>query len=481
MLKLIKLFSFVVLILSYAFSSVLTESISLRVKVIGKIQEEKPRLLPPEKINLEEKEVYLDLSKELLEPPQYLEEAVIEPVQEGKGCGEPKDRVYYRAGVNYYLKGNLKKAEGKLLDVLSIQNSAFIPQTEYILGLIYSKTGREKESVSFFKSSCFSQHPYKTPACEALYALEFKLKGQPADVDSPDLWNRVYRIKIHGDLEAPKCDDTVFKTYCKYVTDFVEGRVNDEYRESAELRRAIILLKENRLTESKELLEKYSQPLSRYRDIAFYYLGIIAYKEGNRQQAYRYASLLEISKPEYSKSLYLLLSKKDILFSRIAYRLTGSSKALRNSGILSYNAGEYKVAYAELTKAGEPLLAAWAAIKEGDYGRAYSSLKRVKDKNRNYYLWLLEILYWLGKNNEMEKVLKEIKDKYPDIYREYMGWLMFRKEDWLNAYRYFEDPYHRALALYNAGRYKNVIDILKERRSLKERLLKAKAAISMGN
>ncbi len=458
----------------------LKESISLPVKVVGRLLEEKPRLLPPEKLSISRDFSYLDLSKDLLEPPRFIEEANIEPPKEGQGCGEPKDRVLYRAGLRYYLKGKYDRAESKLLDLLSLQSSAFRPQAEYVLGLIYARTNRMEEALRFFKDSCSGVHPFREASCEAYYALSFALTGKPPETESPDLWKKVYIAKVEGRFETPRCDQTVFTDYCSYFTDFVEGRVKEEYKESTELRRAILLIQRGSLREAKEILLRHSTPLSRYREVALYYLGVIALKEGNREEAYKLASLLEISKPEYSRSLYVALSSEDVAFSNIAYRLTGSKEVLRNSGILSYNAGRYGIAYAQFLKAGDYLLAAWSAFREGDYWRAYESLRKVKGKEREHYLWLLESLYWLGEEEETLKTLSEIKEKYPDLYREYMGWLMFRKGKWMEAYEHFESPYHRALALYNAGRYAEVIKALKGMDGLRERLLKAKAAVSMG-
>jgi len=133
------------------------------------------------------------------------------------------------------------------------------------------------------------------------------------------------------------------------VKDFAEGRVNEEYPESTEIRRAILLVQQGKLRQAQRLLRKHAGPLSRYRSVALYYLGVIAYREGDRKETYRLASLLETSRPDLSRNLHLLLSREDLLYSKIAYRLTGDVKTLRSSGILSYNAGRYKIAYLELT------------------------------------------------------------------------------------------------------------------------------------
>jgi len=478
-LKLIKLFSLIFTISTVAASEPLSESISLRVKVVGKILEEKPKLIPPAKLKQKEDKRYLNLSKHLLVPPKYIESLSPVPPSKGKACGEPKDKAYYRAAVLSYLKGNLKKAETRLLDILAMQNSAFIPQSEYILGLVYVQKGKEEKAIEFFKSSCLAQHPYKQAACEAYYALKFKKERKPVRTENPSLWRVVYEIK-NGILSSPSCDKTVFKSYCAYVKDFVEGNINPAYRESTEVRRAIVLVGNGNLSKAKEILKRHSRPLSKYRDIALYYLGVIAYLEGNKEKVYKIASLLEISKPDYSENLLLLISQKDIIFSKIAYKLTGDLKALKYAGIIAYNRKKYDLAYANFEKAGEFILAAWAAIRKGDYLNAYKSLKKVTRKDRDYYLWILETLYWLGKDPIMEETLRKIKTEFPALYGEYKGWLLFRRGKWLKAYEYFKDPYHKALALYNAGKYRDILKLLKNKSSYKERLLKAKAAISLG-
>jgi len=476
-----KLFSALVGAAVLALGSTLSESISLEVKIIGKVLEEKPRLLPPERIELKDTTAYYDLSGELLEPPAFIEGVTPQPIEAGRACGEPSDRTYYRVGIRYYLRGDLKRAESRLLDVLSLQNSAFLPQSEYVLGLIYAETGRERSALKLFESSCSAQHPYRKAACSAFYALRFRLEGEPPEVREPSLWKTVYEIRKVNRISVPDCGDAVFRVYCSYVKDFAEGRVNEEYPESTEIRRAILLVQQGKLRQAQRLLRKHAGPLSRYRSVALYYLGVIAYREGDRKETYRLASLLETSRPDLSRNLHLLLSREDLLYSKIAYRLTGDVKTLRSSGILSYNAGRYKIAYLELTRSGDHLLAAWAAIRDGDYRRAYRSLRLTEERGRDYYLWLLETLYWLGRDREMEGILEKIKDKYPDLYREYMGWFLFRRGEWLKAHRFFEDPYHRALTLYNAGKYREVLRVLERRNSFKERLLKAKAAISMGD
>jgi len=459
----------------------LKERFSLKVRVIGKILEEKPRLMPPERLSVEGGAEPLDLTSEVLEPPKFVEPANVVPPKAGSGCGEPKDRVKFRAGVRYYLKGDLKRAESRFLDVLSIPKAVYIGPAQYMLGLIYSEKGQRAKALRFFEESCSGPHQYRKAACEAYYALHFSTKGTLPEEIEIDFWRAVDQIKGGKVPPPPPCEGTVFKDYCFYITDFIEGRINDSYPDSTALRRGIILVKEGKLREAKEIFRSFTGSRSKYRDVAFYYLGVIALREGNKREAYKKASFLETLNPEYAENLHYLLSSGDVLFSRIAYRLTGRKEILRFSGIHSYNQGNYELAFRDFLESGDYLRALWSAIRSENYRLARSLIDKFPRKSREDYLWTLEVLYWNEDWDGIERVLGEVKGKFPDLYNEYTGWVYFKREDWQSAYKHFSDPYHRALAMYNAGKYRKVIEILKKREDLKARILKAKAAISMGD
>ena len=459
----------------------LKEKFSLKVRVVGKILEEKPRLMPPEKLSVEGKADPLDLSSEILEPPSAIEPANVLPPKSGSGCGEPKDRVKFRAGVKYYLKGEIRKAETRFLDVLSIPKAVYIGPAQYMLGLIYSEEGQKEKALKFFEESCQAPHEYRRPACESYYALHFALKGDfPEGIES-EFWQKVAEIKKGSIPEVPSCDGTVFKDYCLYIGDFISGRINDSYPDSTAIRKGIILVKKGRLLEAKRIFRKYSGSRSRFRDVAIYYLGVIALKEGKKREAYRKASFLETLNTELAENLHYLLSAGDVLFSRIAYRLTGRKDILRFSAVHSYNVGNYELAFRDFIESGDRLRAIWSAVRAENYRLAKSVLEGFEKKSKEDYLWALEVLYWNEDWEEIERVLGEVRDKFPDLYREYKGWVFFKREDWKSAYQHFSDPYHKALAMYNAGSYRKVIDLLKSSDDLKSRILKAKAAISMGD
>jgi hypothetical protein len=114
----------------------------------------------------------------------------------------------------------------------------------------------------------------------------------------------------------------VFKNYCNYVLDFVKGEIREEYKDSTTLRRAIVLFQTGKLDEAEKLLLEYSKPTKPYRDVALYYLGLIALQKNDTNRAYQYASLLETLNREYANSLYSQIAQRDVLLARITYNVT---------------------------------------------------------------------------------------------------------------------------------------------------------------
>ncbi len=482
MWKLIRLFSVLLLVLSVLSYSKdeLKRGFNIKVKVVGRIYEEKPKLEPPAKLKVEEEGV-LNLSNKLLEPPKSMEFANIEEI-EAKGflgCGEPEDRTNYRYGVMEFKEGNFEDAKYYLENVISV-NSPFSGMAKYVLGIIEYKNKKERKALDLFSEACDTPHIYRDASCEAYYALKFKLDGSPVDTDR-ELWKQVYEIYKDGESGIPDCSGVTFKRYCRYIRDFVEGRENVEYRDSTRVRRAIVLIREGNTEKAINILKEEIKPLKPFRDTALYYISLAYIKEGNREEAKKYISLLETFNPEYAANLYSLLSKENLIYSRLAYAITGSKEFLTRSGKIAYNRGDYEGAYSNFMQAGDYENALYAAVKMGDYNLALKTLKKWKKENATYYRWLLESLYWLGKDEELKKVLAKIRKAHPGLYREYMGWYHFKKGNWEKAYRYFKDPYYKAIALFNMGEYMKVIETLKDKNDKRSRILKAKSAISVGN
>ncbi len=482
MWKRTKLFSLIFLLVLITFGEELKENLTVRVKVREIIQIKKPEFQPPDKLSYRIKSYdIVNVQGKLLEPPKEVEEAELYIPKEG-GCGAPKDLNLYKRGTEAYLKGDLYTAEKVLKDLLAIPNSPFANPAKYILGLVKYKKVKYTQALKLFEESCNTRHIYTAPACESFFALYFKLYGKAYPTEAPELWKAVYTIREENFIpeETLECERYVFKKYCSYVNDFIQGNVNLDYRASTEVRKAILLYEKGKYGEAKKILERYKSKLLPYRDVVIYYLGIISLNEGNYDEAIEYALLLETLNEELAKNLYVQIALNNPRISEYAYEKTKDKWILRFSGIKAYNEGNYKEAIRFFEQAGEYIYAAYAALKLGNYERAYSFLKKTQERNELYYRLMLEVLYNLGKDKEFLHVLNEIRETYPELYHEYYGWYLFKNKKWEEAAEYFKNPIYKAIALYNAGRYEEVLEILRNNNEYEARILKAKAAIALG-
>jgi TolA-binding protein len=473
MFRLITLFSLSLLLIAF---SQIKKEFDLQVEIVAQEVEEKPKLSLPQNLPLKGAEP-MDLSSRLLEPPKEMEFIPVAKVEEdGLSCGKPKDAIAYKVGVDHYLKGDFLSAEKELSPILTM-SSPYRPMAEYVLGLIKLKEGQRSEALKFFENSCRVPHRYRDSACELYYALNFELKGSVPKNENP-LWSVIYEIKEKKTYREPNCQEVVFKNYCNYVLDFVKGKFREEYRDSTALRRAILLFQTGKLDEAEKLLLEYSKPTKPYRSVALYYLGLVALQKKDTSKAYQYASLLETLNREYANSLYSQIAQRDVLLARITYSITKDPSFLELAGIIAYNRGDYQLAFSNFLEAKNTRYAVYSAIREGDYKTAYTLLEGKREKDREDYLWLLESAYWA--NLPLEEHLKAVKERYPELYKEYLGWSFFRKGDWLPALTYFEDPYHKALCYYNLKKYDDVLKVLQGINHPKARLLKAKSALFLG-
>jgi TolA-binding protein len=473
MFRLITLFSLSLLLIAF---SQIKKEFDLQVEIVAKEVEEKPKLSPPQNFPLKGSEP-VDLSSRLLEPPKAMEFIPVAKVEEdGLSCGKPKDAIAYKVGVDYYLKGDFIRAEKELGSILTMP-SPYRPMAEYVLGLIKLEKGQRSEALKFFENSCRLPHVYRDSACELYYALNFELKDSVPRNENP-LWSVIYEIKEKKTYREPNCQEVVFKNYCNYVLDFVKGKIREEYKDSTILRRAIVLFQAGKLDEAEKLLLEYSKPTKPYRSVALYYLGLVALQKKDISSAYQYASLLETLNREYANSLYSQIAQRDVLLARITYSITKDPSFLELAGIIAYNRGDYQLAFSNFLEAKNTRYAVYSAIREGDYKTAYTLLEGKSEKDREDHLWLLESAYWA--NLPMEKHMKVVKERYPELYKEYLGWSFFRKGDWLSALSYFENPYHKALCYYNLKKYEDVLKVLQGIDHPKARLLKAKSALFLG-
>ncbi|ADC89510.1 Tetratricopeptide TPR_2 repeat protein [Thermocrinis albus DSM 14484] len=475
MWRLIALFSFLTGIFLWA---QIKKEFELSVELRAQQIREKPKLEPPPLLPMGEGKV-LDLSSHLLEPPKELELAEVSPLRDDSvGCGKPADMVAYKRGVDYYLMGRWEDAKRELSKVISMPSS-YRPMALYLLGVMKVKEGDDNSALDYFKESCTFGHMYRKPACESYYALSFRKEGKPPANDDP-FWKVVYSISVKGIISTPSCENVVFKKYCHYVQLFVAGQMSNHYHDSTALRRGVVLFFSGKWDEAKKIFQAYSKPLRPYRDIALYYLGVIAYKERDVSKALEYASVLESINTNLSNALYDLVSSEDYFLARMVYTLTHNRKYLEKAGIIAYNTGRYQLAYSSFMEAGDLEKASYSLMKMGDYEKVYDTLlEHQRELDADQYKLLLEAAYWAGK--PMEPLLEYADKKFPQLAREYRGWDLFRQRRWKESLQYLDDPYYRALAYFNMKNYKEVITTLEKDDRLQARLLKAEAYLLLGN
>lgn len=476
MYKLIRLSSLLLALLTL-FSLELKKEFAIDVEFKSTVIEEKPRLSPPDKLIHQYVEP-LDLSSILLEAPKKLEVAKIEPTESRSpiSCGEPKDALAYRSGIDYYLQGDFDKAKKELENVINA-TSSFRPMAEYVLGVIHTKEGRDSEALNLFNSSCKFSHKYSRAACESYYALSFMLNGSVPENEDP-FWRSVRGLKL-GKYIQPNCEGVTFSNYCNYVSDFYSGRVNSTHPVSTRLRRGIKLFQEGNFLESERIFRDYSNPGNFYREVALYYLGLIELQRNNVDKSLYYAGILETINRDLAKNLYGVLAEKGVAYSRLAFLATKDASFIEKAGVIAYNAGQYSLALSNFMEAKNDTYAVYSAIKLRDYQKAYEMLERKKSKSKEDYVWLLEAAYWSG--YDLMPTLSKIMSTYPDLYKEYLGWDHFRKGDWERAAQLLEKPYYKAIALYNSKKYSHVLQVLKDESDVASRVLKARSALFLGN
>ncbi|MDW8095253.1 MAG: tetratricopeptide repeat protein [Aquificaceae bacterium] len=476
MWKLTRLFSFL-LMLTLAFSQQITREFDVKVELVGKVQEDKPKLSPPNTLPLPQAKE-LNLSSQVLEAPKRFEFQEVIQIKTGAviSCGEPKDALSYRLGVDYYTEKRYKLAQEELGRVLLFPNSPFKPMAEYVLGIIAYSNKELDKALHLFKNSCQFTHMYQKSACESYYALHLVLKNSVPDNKDP-MWQAVKALKENRESK-PQCAGAVFSQYCQYISDFAEGKENPEYKDSTLVRSGILAYFRGDLKRAKSVFSQYSTPGRPYRDVAFYYLALLEYKEGKGEQALKHASLLETLNPSLARELYPLLSERNPYLSRLAYAITRDVSFLEKAGVLAYNSGDYPFALRNFLEASSVRYAVYSAIKMGDYKTALRMLREKRAKDREDYLWLLEALYWSGE--DMSETLSEVSKLYPELHKEYTGWERFRRGDWAGALPFFEDPYYRAVTLFNLKKYREAIQALQGRTDYKSNLLKARSAIMLG-
>ncbi len=467
--------------------------ISLNVQVISQFNIDKPPLMPPDKLKAPSfKE--LDLSGEVLQPPAYLELTPVKPLKNSSfiSCGEPDDVADYSSMVSDYLNGDYKGVEKNFERLLKYPYSPYLPMGYYVMGMTRLKENNESSARDMFYNSCKYTSMYQQSACEGYYALSLKLNQTPTFINSPTyhkkLWETVFAIKNGGRYSTVNCAEFVFKNYCSYINDFIQGIIiPGYYQNSLFFRSGIINYFSQKYDIARQIFEtvytNYSLPYD-FRYKALYYLALIDLKEKKYDKALEKAVMIENLYPgsDLALNLYALIGEENPKGAAVASILSDNKYSIltKLAAVQAYNSGDYAYAKLLFLKIKDYKDAVYAAIKARDYKDAINILQMMPDHDEFYYKWLAESYYYTDNLIALRDLLRSPGFKaHKELYNYYKGWYYFKMGDYQKALTYFSSRYYKAIVYFNMGDYKDVIRLLENPSTYDERILLAKAYLSI--
>jgi len=467
--------------------------INLNVQVISQFNIDKPPLTPPEKLSAPSfKE--LDLSGEVLQAPAYMELTPVMPLKNSSfiSCGEPDDVADYSSMVSDYLNGDYKGVERNFQRLLKYTYSPYLPMGYYVMGMTRLKENDETSARDMFYNSCKYTSIYQQSACEGYYALSLKLNKPPTFINSPTyhkkLWETVFAIKNGGRYSTVNCESFVFKNYCSYINDFIQGIIlKGYYQNSLFFRSGIINYFSKKYDIAKQIFETiyttYSLPYDlRYK--ALYYLALIDLKNKEYERALEKAVMIENLYPgsDLALNLYALVGEENPKGAAVASILSSNKYSIltKLAAVQAYNNGDYNYSKLLFLKIKDYKDAVYASVKAKDYKDAINILQTMPNHGEFYYKWLAESYYYTNNLISLRNLLRESGFKrYTELYNYYKGWYYFKLGDYQKALTYFTSRYYRAIVYFNMGDYKDVIGLLENPSTYDERILLAKAYLSI--
>ncbi len=469
--------------------------ITIPVKVassyyVTKKVEKVPERLPVEvSYGISASKVGLVYPKEIFKPEEHIRED-----KSFLSCGRADDKTIYAKGVKAFNRGELLKAEGYFLRLIrEYPQSPFSIKARYYLGYIAFVKGNYLKAYKIFKELCHSPYPFewKKFACYNALIAGLYIGKHDYSVAKTDFWKNYLNwldgklddLTFYQILDCIKVEEP-YRTYCLYLKEFLKptGEVNfpAHYLRSLEVRKLLLSFLSGRTGRfSPTDMDRYISDPKYGKDFEFFYTYYLI-NRGEYAEAFRY--IVDLKKKDYKKALKLA----EILASlspQYAAKLAGIFQTPELWTIYVrqlYNLGNYS----EVLKFAPSLSlyreAGYAAYRLGDYGRAARYLEMVPDKNETDYRILFDSLLRVRDWQSFRKVLSEVKTRFPDLYREYLGWYYYERKNWNRAATLLRDPFYRAVAYFNAGNYRAALRLLSSLNTPEAKILKAKIYLAEG-
>jgi len=459
---------------------------------IPKPREEVPQKLPAKvEFEINARKVGLVYPTEIYVPKEH-----VKVEKHFFSCGEPTDKELYAKGVEAFNKGKLREAEHYFLELLYRNpQSPYAIKAKYYLGVIAFEQRQYQKTYRIFKNLCSLPYNFdwKKFACynaviSGLYIGVHDYRSASSNVFWKNylLWldgkidDYTFRSKLNRkQLEEP------YRNYCHYLRVFLNpnlevGNLPPYYKRSLELRRLLLGFVSGTVV-SPQGVEKFINDPLYGKDFEYFYTYYLI-NAGYHQRAFQY--IKDLLRKDYKKALKLarLLGYVDPKWlPKLLELFPNDGKLWELYAVNLYNSGKLKRALDIAEKLGLYRIAGYAAYRLGDYKTAVENLLKVKDKNRTDYGILLDSLIRTGDWKGFLKVLSEVRNKYPDLYREYLGWYYYYKGDWSKAAALLAEPLYKAVAYFNLGAYQKAAAVLNRLHGAEAKILEAKALIASGN
>ncbi|NPA14793.1 MAG: tetratricopeptide repeat protein [Aquificae bacterium] len=461
---------------------------------LPKEKEKTPKKVPIEvNLNLSAEKIGLVYPKEIFKPSEN-----IKP-QGGFSCGQPSDRQLYAEAVELFNKGKYREAEKKFLELINkYPSSPYAVKAWYYLGYINFVLGNYQKAYEAFKKLC--QTPYnfewKKFACYNAIIAGLYIGKKDFQIASRYPFWKNYLLWLEGKLDDETFLSTLncsqleqpYRGYCLYLKAYLnpastnEALVPPYLRESLEIRKLALRFIGGSaqgfasLT-PQQLQQLFSNPqygLQLEYLYAYYLLNVGKYNE-----ALRYIVDLYKKKPDLGLKLAALYASLGVDKARQILSYIQAPQLWEIYVKELYNAGKYEEVLKYAPSLGLYKLAAWAAYNLGKYQLVDRYLSQVPNKDKeDYRLWLDALI----RTNNWEKyqtVLSTIKNRYPDLYREFLGWYYYYHRDFAKAAALLPQKEYKAVAYLNLGEYSKVINLLSGDNSPTAKILKARAYLGL--
>ncbi|WP_456465849.1 tetratricopeptide repeat protein [Persephonella sp.] len=506
--------------------------ITFPIEIIAQKQERKAVLSPPEKLNIGEKlqiKLFVEDVKPI--PPYDVRPPVLSFKKPSSFLGIPEENALMSDAIDDFLNNRYFFAKEKLEKLIKkYPDVPFIADAYYLLGLVYSNLGEEKNSLKMFIKGCTQNLISKSKDYSCLSGVVFSLKFHNMNTaeellknieltdDNSLFWHSVvFALKGKPQqafelIKDLKCENLEinFINYCKYMKGYVLFANHKFDRslkilnkiQSPEYYRHLLLLKGfsylnlEKYPEASAYFQKFLEgygSVEKMSDYAIYGLGIIDIKYNRIQEALEKAGILESRDKNLAQNLYIkvaeeLADRNDFKTAFVILQRSAKTGNIyidylkKKLAITAYNTGNYRYAFLMFKEIGTPLFNLYAGysllkmkrpVEAKEYFEKavrFSESEELKEKALRY---LSDIYFRLKQFKDYLQTVKRIKQFDPDYASDLLGWYFFIKKEYKKAYQAFNDPYMKAVSAFNGDLLDQAYRIIKDRKDRKSRFLLA--------